>query len=98
MNALVSVNVGLPRDVAWQDKIVRTGIWKEPAHGRVLAARLNLAGDGQGDLSGHGGEQRAVLVYQLGSYRYWADFLRRADFAYGIFGENFTVDGLADDE
>jgi ferredoxin-NADP reductase/MOSC domain-containing protein YiiM len=98
MNAIVSVNVGLPRDVEWRGKTVRTAIWKEPVQGRVFAARLNLSGDGQADLSGHGGEQRAVMVYQLASYRYWERYLRRWDFVYGNFGENFTVEGLADDE
>lgn len=98
MNAVVSINVGLPRDVAWRGSTVRTAIWKEPVQGRVFAKRLNLVGDGQGDLSGHGGEQRAVLVYQLASYRYWENYLHRTEFGYGDFGENFTVDGLADDE
>ena len=63
-----------------------------------MVRRLNIDGDGQGDLAGHGGEHRAVLVYQVDSYRYWQDQLRRSDFSYGQFGENFTVDGLADDE
>jgi MOSC domain-containing protein YiiM len=94
MDAIVSVNVGLPRDVEWRGKTVRTAIWKEPVKGRVLAARLNLIGDGQADLSGHGGEQRAVMVYQLASYRYWESYLRRPYFVYGNFGENFTVEGL----
>lgn len=98
MSALVSVNVGLPRDVEWQGKVVHTAIWKNPVKGRVMARRLNLDGDGQGDLTGHGGEQRAVMVYQLGSYRYWETYLQRNDFTYGQFGENLTVDGLADDE
>jgi ferredoxin-NADP reductase/MOSC domain-containing protein YiiM len=98
MNVVVSVNVGLPRDVAWRGKIVRTAIWKQPVEGRVFAGRLNLAGDGQADLAGHGGEQRALMVYQLDSYRHWADHLGRSDFVHGIFGENLTVDGLADAE
>jgi MOSC domain-containing protein YiiM len=63
-----------------------------------MVRRLNIDGDGQGDLGGHGGEQRAVLVYQLDSYRYWARELQRDDLQYGQFGENFTVDGLPDDE
>jgi ferredoxin-NADP reductase/MOSC domain-containing protein YiiM/ferredoxin len=98
VSTLRSVNVGLPRDVAWQGRTVYTGVWKAPVHGPVTARRLNLDGDGQGDLAGHGGEQRAVFVYQLDSYRYWQDFLRRDDFTYGQFGENFTVDGLGDHE
>jgi ferredoxin-NADP reductase/MOSC domain-containing protein YiiM/ferredoxin len=98
MNTLVSVNVGLPREVAWQGRTVRTAIWKAPADGRVQVTRLNLAGDRQADLAGHGGEHRAVMVYQLDSYRYWEKYLGRSDFVYGNFGENFTVEGLADDE
>lgn len=95
---LVSVNVGLPRDVDWQGRTVRTGVWKEPVQGPQKVRRLNVDGDGQGDLAGHGGEQRAVFVYQLDSYRYWERELGRDDFGYGQFGENFTVEGLADDE
>jgi ferredoxin-NADP reductase/MOSC domain-containing protein YiiM len=92
------VNVGFPREIEWQGKIVHTAIWKLPVAGRVMARRLNLDGDGQGDLQGHGGEHRAVMVYQLDSYRYWQDYLQRHDFEYGQFGENLTVDGLPDDE
>ena len=95
---LVSVNVGMPRDVAWQGRTVFTGIWKEPVQDPRLVRRLNVDGDGQGDLGGHGGEQRAVFVYQLDSYRYWREQLHRDDFVFGQFGENFTVDGLGDDE
>jgi MOSC domain-containing protein YiiM len=98
MTAVVSINVGLPRDVKWRGKTVRTAIWKQPVNGRVLVTRLNLIGDAQADLSGHGGEQRAVMVYQIASYRYWEKYLRRSDFVYGNFGENLTVEGLADDE
>ena len=94
---LVSVNVGLPRDVAWQGRTVHTAVWKEPFGGPRMVRRLNVDGDGQGDLAGHGGEQRAVFVYQLDSYRYWERELGRDDFVYGQFGENFTVEGLADD-
>jgi len=95
---VVSVNVGLPQDVAWQGRTVRTAIWKRPVTGRIFARRLNLDGDGQGDLGGHGGEQRAMMVYQLDSYRYWANYLGRSDLVSGIFGENLTVEGLADAE
>jgi ferredoxin-NADP reductase/MOSC domain-containing protein YiiM len=98
MGTLRSINVGKPRDVSWQGRTVYTGVWKTPVDGPVMAARLNLHGDGQGDLGGHGGEQRAVFVYQLDSYRHWQEFLHRDDFTYGQFGENFTVDGLGDDE
>jgi len=95
---LVSVNVGLPRDISWRGKTVHTGIWKSPTPARVTARRLNIDGDGQGDLGGHGGPNRAVMVYQLDSYRYWERELGRHDLSYGQFGENFTVDGLADAE
>lgn len=98
MAKLLSVNVGLPREVEWQGKLVRTGIWKLPVSGRVFARRLNLDGDGQGDLAGHGGEHRAVMVYQTDAYRYWEKVLGRNDFEHGQFGENFTVEGLPDDE
>jgi ferredoxin-NADP reductase/MOSC domain-containing protein YiiM len=76
---------------------VHTGIWKDPVRGRCRVARLNLNGDGQGDLAGHGGEQRAVFAYQIESYRYWQDQLGRTDFVHGQFGENFTIEGLPDD-
>ena len=79
-DTLVSVNVGMPRDVEWHGRVVHTGIWKSPAAGPVMARRLNLDGDGQGDLGGHGGEQRAVFVYQLDSHRYWQQYLNRGDF------------------
>ena len=98
MPRLLSVNVGLPRDVTWNGKSVRTGIWKSPIAGRRMVRKLNVVGDGQGDLSGHGGEQRAVFVYQMDSYHYWQRFLGRNDFTFGEFGENFTVDGLPDNE
>ena len=98
MSSLISVNVGLPRDVEWQGRVVRTAIWKRPVSGRVRVRRLNIDGDGQGDLAGHGGEHRAVMVYQLDSYRYWESVLERRDLEYGHFGENLTVDGLPDDE
>ncbi|MGN6730714.1 MAG: MOSC domain-containing protein, partial [Candidatus Binatia bacterium] len=98
MARLLSVNVGLPRDISWRGKTVHTAIWKEPVKGRRMVRRLNIDGDGQGDLRGHGGEQRAVFVYQIESYRYWQDRLSRSDFTYGQFGENFTVEGMSDDE
>jgi ferredoxin-NADP reductase/MOSC domain-containing protein YiiM/ferredoxin len=98
MARLVSVNVGLPRDINWRGKTVHTGIWKGPIVGRVTVRKLNIDGDGQGDLGGHGGVNRAVMVYQLDSYRYWESELKRTDFSHGQFGENFTVDGLPDAE
>jgi ferredoxin-NADP reductase/MOSC domain-containing protein YiiM len=93
---LVSVNIGLPREINWRGKTVRTGIWKSPVVGRVIVRKLNIVGDGQGDLAGHGGVNRAVMVYQLDSYRYWERQLSRTDFSHGQFGENFTVEGLPD--
>ncbi len=98
MAKLISVNASLPRDVAWRGETVHTAIWKQPVQGRRLVRRLNVDGDGQGDLAGHGGEHRAVMVYQQDSYRYWEQQLGRTDFTLGQFGENFTVEGLADDE
>ncbi|MEU9923976.1 MOSC and FAD-binding oxidoreductase domain-containing protein [Streptomyces griseoluteus] len=98
MATLLSVNVGMPKDVSWQGRTVRTGAWKAPAQGPRMVRRLNVEGDGQGDLAGHGGEIRAVLVYQLQSYQYWQTQLGRDDLTFGMFGENFTVDGLPDDD
>ena len=98
MGSLASVNVGLPTDVPWQGKTVFTGVFKDPVTGPRWVGKLNVDGDGQGDLAGHGGEQRAVFVYQLDSYRYWQRELGRDDFGYGQFGENFTIEGLSDDE
>jgi ferredoxin-NADP reductase/MOSC domain-containing protein YiiM len=95
---LLSVNVGMPKDVAWHGKTVYTGVWKEPVTGPRMVRRLNIDGDGQGDKQGHGGEQRAVLVYQIQSYAYWRRHFGRDDLPYGQFGENLTVDGLPDDE
>ena len=98
VGTLLSVNVGMPKDVAWKDKAVYTGIYKYPVDGPRFVRRLNIDGDGQGDLGGHGGEQRAVLVYQQASYEHWSEHLDRTDLVPGNFGENFTVAGLADDE
>jgi ferredoxin-NADP reductase/MOSC domain-containing protein YiiM/ferredoxin len=84
--------------VPWQGRTVFTGVFKEPVSGLRRAGKLNIEGDGQGDLVGHGGEQRAVFVYQIESYRYWERELGRNDFVHGQFGENFTVEGLGDDE
>jgi ferredoxin-NADP reductase/MOSC domain-containing protein YiiM len=98
MARLLSVNVGLPREIAWRGRIVTTSVWKAPVEGRRLVRRLNVDGDAQGDLHGHGGEHRAVFVYQTDSYRHWERHLKRNDFAFGQFGENFTVEGLADSE
>jgi ferredoxin-NADP reductase/MOSC domain-containing protein YiiM/ferredoxin len=93
---LLSLNTGLPADVAWRGETVHTAIWKRSVPDRRMVRRMNVDGDGQGDLAGHGGEHRAVLVYQIESYRYWETQLNRNDFVFGQFGENFTVDGLPD--
>ncbi len=98
MPRLLSVNVGLPRDVTWNGKTVRTAVWKFPVTGRRMVRKLDIAGDAQADLAGHGGEHRAVFVYQMDSYYYWERFLGRNDFTFGQFGENFTVEGLPDSE
>ena len=95
---LLSVNVGHPREIAWRGKIIYTSVWKQSVEGRRLVRRLNVDGDAQGDLHGHGGEQRAVFVYQMDSYHHWERELKRRDFTFGQFGENFTVKGLADSE
>jgi ferredoxin-NADP reductase/MOSC domain-containing protein YiiM/ferredoxin len=98
VGTLLSVNVGMPKDVPWHGRTVFTGVFKDPVTGPRRVRTLNIDGDGQGDLAGHGGEQRAVFVYQIDSYRYWERELGRNDFVYGQFGENFTVEGLSDDE
>src|SRR5262250_973145 len=98
MARLTSLNVGLPRDIEWRGRTVHTGIWKDPVPSRRRVGRLNVEGDGQGDLGGHGGEQRAVFVYQIESHRHWEEQLRRRGLTPGQFGENFTIEGLADDE
>jgi ferredoxin-NADP reductase/MOSC domain-containing protein YiiM len=95
---LLSVNVGVPREVEWEGQVVRSAIWKDPVDGPRMVRTINIDGDDQADRAGHGGEHRAVFVYQIESYRYWERELERDDFVYGQFGENFTVEGLADDE
>lgn len=98
MARLLSVNVGRPREIEWNGMIVRSSVWKGPVNGRRLVRQLNIDGDEQGDRAGHGGEHRAVFVYQMDSYHYWERELKRQDFTFGQFGENFTVEGLADNE
>jgi ferredoxin-NADP reductase/MOSC domain-containing protein YiiM len=95
---LVSVNVGMPRDVAWNGVTVHTGAWKDPVDGPRLVRRLGMDGDGQGDTYGHGGPNRAVLVYQVESYEYWRRHFGRDDLRPGSFAENLTVEGLSDTE
>src|SRR5262245_56488011 len=97
MARLLSVNVGRPRDIEWKGRTVHTAIWKDPVRGRCRVGRTNLDGDAQGDIAGHGGEQRAVFVYQIESYRHWEAQLNRTGFVHGQFGENFTIAGLPDD-
>jgi MOSC domain-containing protein YiiM len=94
---LLSVNVGRPRDVSWRNQLVTTGIYKTPVNGRVALRTLNLDGDGQADLSVHGGISKAVYCYPSEHYRYWKSELNREDLSFGIFGENFTTSGLDED-
>jgi len=98
MPKLLSVNVSLPKEIEFKGKIVSTGIFKEPLKGRVKVRTLNIDGDGQADLIGHGGEMRAVYVYSYDNYAYWENELSRNDFSMGQFGENFTVEGLSDQD
>ncbi|MET7899529.1 MOSC domain-containing protein [Streptomyces mirabilis] len=98
MPTMLSVNVGMPKDVSWQGRTVHTGVWKFPVHGPARVRRLDIDGDGQGDTNGHGGEQRTVLVYQIQSYRHWQQYFGRDELGFGRFGEDLTVDGLLDDE
>jgi MOSC domain-containing protein YiiM len=95
---IVSLNVGLPREVVWHGINVTTGIFKEPVEGRVALRKLNLDGDRQGDLTVHGGEYKAVYCYPLEHYAYWKRKLPGRDLPLGIFGENFTVDGMLEDD
>ncbi|MGB7267841.1 MAG: MOSC domain-containing protein [Terracidiphilus sp.] len=90
---IVSVNIGLPREVMWRGTRVTTGIFKEPVGGRVALRKLNLDGDRQADLTVHGGEYKAVYCYQLAHYDYWKKELPNRELPFGMFGENFTLDG-----
>jgi MOSC domain-containing protein YiiM len=94
---LLSVNVGLPREVEWNSKIVRTSIFKAPVEGQVRAAKLNLDGDQQSDLSVHGGKDKAVYAYPSEHYRFWRQELPRVDLPWAVFGENFTTEGLLEE-
>jgi MOSC domain-containing protein YiiM len=89
---LVSVNAGMPREVRWHGRIVTTAIFKEPVGGRVALRKLNLDGDGQADLTVHGGENKAVYCYPLAHYDYWKKELPGRELPMGMFGENFTIE------
>ncbi|GAB4376231.1 MAG: MOSC domain-containing protein [Elainellaceae cyanobacterium] len=95
---LISVNAGLPREVTWKGKTVTTGIFKEPVNERVMVRSLNLDGDRQADLTVHGGADKAVYVYPFEHYEYWRSELPNTELTFGIFGENFTVSGLKEEE
>ena len=95
---LISLNVSLPRDVIWKGRTVTTGIFKEPVAGSVRLRKLNLDGDRQADLSVHGGPDKAVYAYPSEHYAYWRGELVRPELTWGMFGENFTADGLLEKE
>jgi MOSC domain-containing protein YiiM len=95
---VVSLNCGLPREVQWHGRTVTTGIFKEPFGGRVALRKLNLEGDRQADLTVHGGEAKAVYCYPLAHYEYWKAELPGRDLPMGMFGENFTTDGLSESD
>jgi MOSC domain-containing protein YiiM len=94
---IVSLNVGLPRDVTWHGRVLTTGIFKSPVNGRIALRALNLDGDGQADLTMHGGEYKAVYCYPVEHYDYWKRELPGRELPMGIFGENFTTDGMQED-
>src|SRR6266404_1317959 len=94
---ILSVNVGLPREVTWQGKVVTTGIFKEPVKGPVMLRKLNLDGDGQGDLTVHGGVSKAVYAYPSEHYAFWRAEFPEMNLALGMFGENFTTEGLLEE-
>src|SRR5256885_4966660 len=94
MARLLSLNVGLPREIQWRGRVVRTAIWKDPVQGRRRVKRLNVEGDQQADLGGHGGEQRAGFVYQIASYRYWQGPVPRGEFSPAPLGGEFPNRGV----
>src|SRR5438046_8830769 len=94
---LLSVNVGLPREIEWNGRVIRTSIFKSPVAGRVRVTKLNLDGDQQSDLSVHGGVDKAVYVYPSEHYSFWREQLPGADLTWGAFGENFTTEGSLGD-
>ena len=94
---VLSVNVSLPKEVAYQGKLVSTGIFKDPVSRRVVAHQLGLEGDGQADRRVHGGIDMAVYAYPVEHYGYWEQVLARGPMPKGQFGENLTVQGLLED-
>ena len=94
---VVSVNVGMPREVLWKGMTVQTGIFKQPVEGPVRISKSNLAGDGQADLTVHGGEEKAVYAYPAEHYAYWRQELPEVPFSWGMFGENLTTEGLSEE-
>ena len=94
---LLSVNVGLPREIQWKGKTVRTSIFKAPVTGRVRVAKMNLEGDQQSDLSVHGGIDKAVYAYPSEHYPFWRELLLDKQLGWGVFGENFTTHGLREE-
>jgi MOSC domain-containing protein YiiM len=94
---ITSINVGLPREVSWQGKVVATGIFKEPVDSPLMLRRLNLDGDKQADLSVHGGVDKAAYAYPSEHYEYWRGELPDMDLPPGMFGENFTTEGLLEE-
>src|SRR5262249_48747151 len=94
---VLSVNVGFPRNVEWQGKVVQTSIWKDPVEGRIRVSRLNLDGDRQSDLSVHGGADKAVYAYPSEHYAYWRSELPDTELPRGAFGENLTTEGILED-
>jgi MOSC domain-containing protein YiiM len=95
---IISINVGRPRLVMRNDEAVSTGIFKEPVAGRVMLRTLNLDGDRQADLSVHGGPEKAVYVYPSEHYAFWKQELPDMDLPWGMFGENFTTEGMFETE
>ncbi len=95
---LISVNVGLPREITVNDRTVRTSIWKDPVQGRVHVSKLNLDGDEQSDLTVHGGVDKAVYLYPSEHYAYWRAQLPGVELPWGVFGENFSAEGILEDQ
>jgi len=95
---LLSINVGFPREIEWKGRMVRTSIFKEPAPGRAKVTKLNVEGDQQSDLAVYGGINKAVYVYPSEHYAFWRKELPGTHLPWGMFGENFTTEGVLDDQ